>query len=355
VEAVKLHLAALGVKDPADVSRSLMAELGARSNLESLLQAVAEFLQRRGLPRRLNKKTSLKITRELNKRCVRMLANVAVGSVSTLTVFQSLCYHMYANTFSSVRCLSHMEASEHVTRETTCCLNMCRMLAGASWKGYGSGSSSQGGSFHHRQADGNGVSAAAARGGGRCAGGGCEAAGGELGSEATDLSSCDWQSSLQLDASDGASMGDGLGMEDSWDGSVLDGIDLAGEGAEASFAAGRASQQQQQSAAPSLRAVPVVRADAPSNPAADGSSTCCLTARFGPVIRLLGTGDSFGELALLQSSATRTATVLVAPDSGGSLTARGQQGARGAAAAGALLIKISRSCYDATVRALQVG
>lgn len=47
-----------------------MAELGARSNLEGLLHAVAEFLQRRGLPRRLNKKASLKITRELNKRCV---------------------------------------------------------------------------------------------------------------------------------------------------------------------------------------------------------------------------------------------------------------------------------------------
>jgi hypothetical protein len=250
-------------------------------------------------------------------------------------------------------------------------LLLCRMLAGASWKGYGSGSSSQGSSFQRRHADADGSSAAAARGDG-----GCEAAGGELGSEATGLSSCDWQSSLQLDASDGASMGDGLGMEDSWDGSVLDGIDLAGEGAEASFAQqgtaeqqqqqqqqqqttgpgcapGMAGQQQQQqSAAPSLHVVPLVRADAPSDPATDG---CCLTARFGPVIRQLGTGDSFGELALLQSSATRTATVLVAPDTASSFTARGQQGTGGAAAAGALLIKISRSCYDATVRALQVG
>jgi hypothetical protein len=70
VEAVKLHLAALGVKDPADVSRTLMAEIGARANLEGLLQAVAEFLEGKGLPRRLNKSSSLKITRELNKRCV---------------------------------------------------------------------------------------------------------------------------------------------------------------------------------------------------------------------------------------------------------------------------------------------
>jgi hypothetical protein len=72
VEAVKLHLAALGVKDPADVSRTLMAEIGARANLEGLLQAVAEFLERKGLPRRLNKSSSLKITRELNKRCVNV-------------------------------------------------------------------------------------------------------------------------------------------------------------------------------------------------------------------------------------------------------------------------------------------
>jgi len=68
VEAVKLHLAALGVKDPADVSRTLMGELGARANLEGLLHAVAGYLETKGLPRRLNKKSSLKITKELNKR-----------------------------------------------------------------------------------------------------------------------------------------------------------------------------------------------------------------------------------------------------------------------------------------------
>lgn len=68
VAAVKLHLAALGVRDPADVSRTLLAELGARANLDGLLQAVAAYLERQGLPRRLNKKSSLKITKELNKR-----------------------------------------------------------------------------------------------------------------------------------------------------------------------------------------------------------------------------------------------------------------------------------------------
>jgi hypothetical protein len=37
VEAVKLHLAALGVKDPADVSRTLMAEIGACVDRELLI------------------------------------------------------------------------------------------------------------------------------------------------------------------------------------------------------------------------------------------------------------------------------------------------------------------------------
>lgn len=98
-----------------------------------------------------------------------------------------------------------------------------------------------------------------------------------------------------------------------------------------------------------------------------------LTARFGPVIRTLGTGDSFGELALLQCSATRTATVVVAPPCEGSdavttttntptglaataphTTAAAGGGAAAAVDSGALLIKISRACYDQTVRALQV-
>jgi hypothetical protein len=49
-------------------SESTFVAAGARANLEGLLQAVAEFLEKKGLPRRLNKKSSLKITRELNKR-----------------------------------------------------------------------------------------------------------------------------------------------------------------------------------------------------------------------------------------------------------------------------------------------
>lgn len=89
----------------------------------------------------------------------------------------------------------------------------------------------------------------------------------------------------------------------------------------------------------------------------------CLTKRFGPVIRTLGTGDSFGELALLQSTAVRTATVVVAPDAAveAPAVAGGPAGSgevtvqQAGGSGGALLIKISRSCYDATVRALQVS
>ena len=62
------------------------------------------------------------------------------------------------------------------------------------------------------------------------------------------------------------------------------------------------------------------------------------------------------ELALLQCSAVRTATVVVAPEA----AAEGPDGSSsssssGSSSSGALLVKISRSCYDSTVRTLQVG
>jgi hypothetical protein len=67
-ESLKLQLAAVGVRDPAEVSRVLMEEVVARADLIELLSGVAEILERKGLPRRLSKHSSLKITRELNKR-----------------------------------------------------------------------------------------------------------------------------------------------------------------------------------------------------------------------------------------------------------------------------------------------
>jgi hypothetical protein len=108
-------------------------------------------------------------------------------------------------------------------------------------------------------------------------------------------------------------------------------------------------------------------------------------AQFGPVIRTLSPGESFGELALLQKGVTRTATVLVTPlataevaavsgangqleacaeETAGAAAAAaagsavGEQGsvaAAAAAGAGALLVRVSRSCNDATVRSLQVS
>lgn len=66
--SLKMQLAALGVSDPGDVSRALLRELAARSNLGALLDTVAVMLEARGLPRRLNRRGSLRVTRELNRR-----------------------------------------------------------------------------------------------------------------------------------------------------------------------------------------------------------------------------------------------------------------------------------------------
>jgi len=123
-----------------------------------------------------------------------------------------------------------------------------------------------------------------------------------------------------------------------------------------------------------------------------------LNELYGQVVRLMGPGESFGEVALLQKSATRTATVVASPappapletakilqavesaeeqdchnkqrDAQGvqhtnqqSISSRVSkdqvpelQGNTAAAdTVGIELIRLSRSCYDATVRAVQVG
>lgn len=67
-------------------------------------------------------------------------------------------------------------------------------------------------------------------------------------------------------------------------------------------------------------------------------------ACFGKVIRAVHAGDSFGELALLQKHARRTATVLAcAPDPHASREAMPR------AAGGVDLIKVARNDYDLTV------
>jgi hypothetical protein len=67
-ESLKLQLAALGVQDPANVSRRLLEEVGQRADLDWLLASVAACLEAKGMPKRLSKKSSMKITQELNKR-----------------------------------------------------------------------------------------------------------------------------------------------------------------------------------------------------------------------------------------------------------------------------------------------
>ena len=69
-----------------------------------------------------------------------------------------------------------------------------------------------------------------------------------------------------------------------------------------------------------------------------------LEQSYGPVVRLLGAGESFGELALLQRGMPQIASVAATPAAG--VPAAGD---------GVTLIRISRRCYDQTVRSMQVG
>ncbi|KAF8064564.1 hypothetical protein HT031_003364 [Scenedesmus sp. PABB004] len=175
-EALKLQLAALGVRDPADVSRRLLAEVGARADLEGLLAGVASLLERRGLPRRLSRKGSLKITRELNRRCV-----LGLQTEGLLRWLAASC-------------------GELTPRGTT----RRRILGGASCKGWGGDGACSGGAQPGGWAgDGDGGAAAAARPSGAGAAPAVDG-GSELAAEATGLSSsCDWRSSL--DCSEAAS------------------------------------------------------------------------------------------------------------------------------------------------------
>jgi hypothetical protein len=204
-------------------------------------------------------------------------------------------------------------------------------------------------------------------------------AGSELGTEATGMSSCDWRSSL--DGSEAASLCMSL---DADDGDTFESVSYSRPSAGASSseapAGGDAGSGSGLGSGSGGLRLPGLAAAV--NPMPQQLSPEQYDAQFGPVIRTLSPGESFGELALLQKGVTRTATVLVTPlataepaavsSATGQLepcaeetadaaaaagSAVGEQGsvAAAAAGAGALLVRVSRSCYDATVRSLQVS
>jgi hypothetical protein len=292
----------------------------------------------------------------------------------------------------------------------------CRMLIGASWKGYGGSKSGSGGHSsqqQHTEAADTAAGDAAEATGKRAAGRRAVAftgdadinpgsrsnramrtslgddAGSELGTEATGISSCDWCSSL--DGSEAASLCMSL---DADDGNMFESVSysrpLVGASSSEATAGGAARSGSGFGSGsggllnPEGLRLPGVAAAAAANPQPQQLSPEQYDAQYGPVIRTLSPGESFGELALLQKAVTRTAAVLVTPlvtaevapvsatgqllepcaeetagaaaagpavGEGGSVAAAGAA----AAGAGALLVRVSRSCYDATVRSLQVS
>jgi hypothetical protein len=64
----KALLAELGAKDPANVSWALLEEMSNRSDLGRVLADVYAAAHRKGLPQRLSKRASLRITKEVNRR-----------------------------------------------------------------------------------------------------------------------------------------------------------------------------------------------------------------------------------------------------------------------------------------------
>ncbi|KIY98789.1 hypothetical protein MNEG_9172 [Monoraphidium neglectum] len=286
----------------------LAAELAARSTLQGVLADVAAAAARRGLPRRLGRQASLKITRELNRRVV----------------------------------------------------------GGASRKGFGSkarpdGLPTGGGPDDAPPRDGGdaGRGTTDAEDEGRQLRRSCDAAT-DLRAGLAGLAASDWNSSW--DGSEAASLMGSIDLERSC---------LAGAEQASWCRLGRADSGGE-------------RSDGGSDDDDDGGASSGagsgvklaeeLGRRFGAVRRVIGPGECFGELALLQRRCMRPSTVvaldpslrLLAPPCGAPAlrgVASDSDGEchsaafapRGAGPRGCVeLLRIGRSTFDSAVRALQL-
>eukprot|EP00775_Hariotina_reticulata_P005930 gene5930-6170_t len=372
-ESLKLQLAAVGVKNPSEVSRMLMEEVVARADLNELLSSVVEILEHKGLPKRLSKRGSLKITRELNKR---MLGGASWKGCGSSRDGSTGTHHDGSGSEGhQQQTQPALKPSIPASQQVPLCQGKnsldSRQMTG-SWRCNAAHQDALhvSSSIKHTEAAPDDASDA------------------ELAPEATDVSlSGDWHTDdgcSSLDCSEPASLCASLDGRDALRGTMGK---VSGErSSSADLAAlGNRSLRQQCHGIGKITGSPGMLGCSILNPAS-------LVELYGQVIRIMGPGESFGEVALLNKSATRTATVVAttAPEAATAQAAEGAQqyftlqpddaadvlhvgqlgsksrnstaelpaleGNPGAANdAGVELICVRRSCYDATVRAVQVA